>query len=379
MRICFTPLSPFTFINLKPNPLKKNFQPWLALISAMLFCVALNAQDLHYTQFYNAPFSISPGLTGVFKEDVRFHANYRRQWGVPTSRPVYETHSIAADFKLWPKRAYTNGFFSLGLALNRDQAGLAKLTLLNLGLNASYTHRLSDHAFMTAGVQVSGNQKRFDISRLSFDAQFDPDGGYDADMSNGENNFNRTVGYLNLGMGLNLRLQRLSDQKLVDEIRCRTKMDIGFGISNLNKPDESFEEGIAVKLPHRFTPYVLSYLQLGSSKWDLAVNAMGQFQQKYSEILGTIGVRHHISQRPGDWKAIQLSGAIRFSDNLTNDIDAIVPILELFLNEWRLGISLDITVSEAQNTLSRPGGLEFSVRHAITKVKLPTSSCCWIL
>lgn len=370
---------PPVFFNLKPVPLESYLQRCVALVFAMVFSHTIFAQDLHYTQFHNAPFTISPGLTGVFKEDVRLHANYRRQWGVRSSGPVYETHSVAADLKLGPYRPNSNGFFALGLSLNRDQAGLAKLTLLNLGLNASYTHRLTDHAFLTAGLQGSLNQKRFDISRLSFDEQFDPDGGFDPDTATGETNFNKTSNFFGLGMGLNLRLQRLSDQKLVDATQCRTKMDIGIGISNLNQPDESFEEDIIVRLPRRFSPYVLSYVQLGASKWDLALNLMGQFQQKYSEILGVLGFRYHLSQTPGDWKAIQLSGAVRFSDNLNADIDAVVPVLELYVNEWRFGMSLDVTVSKATTALTRAGGLEFSARYAITRVKLPSPNCCWIL
>lgn len=374
-------LSPPLPVHLKLHPLKRNFRNLFLLLSALFIWVGSQAQDLHYTQFHNAPFAISPGLTGVFKEDVRMHANYRRQWSVHGNSPVYETYSVAADFKLWPKQADPNGFFALGIALNRDQAGLAKLTLLNLGLNGSYTHRLSDRAFLTAGLHGGFNQKKFDIGRLSFDVQFDPDSGFDPDMGNGEDFFNSTSNYFSLGAGINLRLQRLSDRNLVDEMRCRTKMDIGIGVSNLNHPDESFEDDMIVRLPRRITPYVLSYIQLGccNTKWDLAANAMGQFQQKYSEILGMLGLRYHLSQLPHDRKAIQLSGVMRISDNLNSDIDAIAPVLEIFINEWKLGISYDITVSDAANALTRPGGLEFSLRYGITRVKLPSPNCCWIL
>lgn len=370
-----------TYKYLKPSPLKKHYKYQLVFLIATFFSVTIYAQDLHYTQFHNAPFAISPGLTGVFSEDVRLYANYRRQWSVRSSEPVYETHSIAADMKLWPYRANTNGFFSLGISLNRDQAGLSRLTLLNLGLNGSYTHRLSDHTFLTAGLQGAFNQKKFDISRLTFDRQFDPGNGLDPNAANGESFFNNTSQFFSLGLGLNLRVQKLSDQKMVNEMRCRSKMDIGFGISNLNQPDQSFEQDLEVRLPRRITPYVLSYIQLGccDSKWDLAVNAIGQFQQKYSEILGMLGFRYHLSQRPDDRKSIQLSGVMRISDNLDNNIDAVVPVLEVFVNEWQFGISYDITVSGATEALVRPGGLEFSVRHGISKVKLPTPNCCWIL
>ena len=48
------------------------------LISALFFCIfgfigKSFSQDLHYSQFYNAPLVISPALTGIFNGDQRFY------------------------------------------------------------------------------------------------------------------------------------------------------------------------------------------------------------------------------------------------------------------------------------------------------------------
>jgi hypothetical protein len=71
----------------------------IALCCGLLFSAGSYAQDLHFSQFYNAPLNLNPGLTGVFSGDLRFGANYREQWA---SVPVpYLTFSAAFDQKLY--------------------------------------------------------------------------------------------------------------------------------------------------------------------------------------------------------------------------------------------------------------------------------------
>ena len=41
-------------------------------------------------------------------------------------------------------------------------------------------------------------------------------------------------------------------QTLVDELKKRTKLDIGVGFSNINRPDQSFENAAEVESPARY-------------------------------------------------------------------------------------------------------------------------------
>lgn len=343
----------------------------LCLISAY---APLSGQDIHYSQFYNAPYVMNPGLTGVFREDARFMLNYRSQW---QSVAEYKTFSVAADMKIWPKQP-RDGFFSVALTLNRDQAGLSKLTLVDIGLNGSYTHRLSDNAFLTFGARGAFDQRTFNLSNVLFDRQYDSTKGLaDPALSNGESAFNESNLFFSMGAGINLRLQALSNETLVDELKKRTKLDLGVGFTNLNRPDQSFENASEAKLPIRVSPYLMSVVQLGdeSSDWDLVVNAAVQFQQKYREALAMAGVRYHIDRTPGKQVALELGANYRFF----RIGDALTPTMQLFYNNWRLGLSWDINISEFNVATNSNGGPEIALIYAFSKVKRPPFRTCRLM
>ncbi len=55
------------------------------LLPSIIFC-----QDIHYSQFHNAPFNINPALTGVSRGDIRVMGNFRTQWqSVPLDYLTY--------------------------------------------------------------------------------------------------------------------------------------------------------------------------------------------------------------------------------------------------------------------------------------------------
>jgi type IX secretion system PorP/SprF family membrane protein len=336
----------------------------------LLISQSAQSQDIHYTQFQNAPYIISPALTGVFSEDVRFMANYRRQWfNVPQVN--FETFSVAADLKIRPDRLFTDGYFALGLSVNRDQAGTARLTLLSLGLNGSYTRRLSNRALLSVGMQGSFNQRRFDISDLSFNEQYVlGGGGYDPGLPTGESRFNGTNAFLSLSAGFNLRLQKLSKRVLFNDQINRNKVDIGFGLYHLNRPDQSFADDPPVRLPVRITAYVFSTLQVRDSDFDLVVNALSQVQQNYFELLGLFGLKYHLSRQIGAKKALQFTAAVRFGDQPQNYLDAIAPVIEFFLEDWQFGVSYDVNLSPFKLSTNGNSGIEFFLRHSLSRVKL---------
>ena len=142
------------------------------VIILLLSVSGIKSQDLHFSQFYFAPLQLNPALTGVFKEDIRFTANYRRQW---KSVPVdYLTFSGVVDGKI-ASLQFPNGFFSGGLVFNHDVAGDGNLTYSNFNITGSYTQKLNEQQLITAGVLIGGGQRRIDLSNLNFGNQFNGD------------------------------------------------------------------------------------------------------------------------------------------------------------------------------------------------------------
>lgn len=358
-----------------PNQVRLNkFFTFLAV--CWLATSSLRAQDIHYTQFYNAPLTINPALTGVFGGDIRFMGNYRGQW---SRTPVdYSTFTAVADMK-FINRTAKKGFFSGGLSFNYDQAGYSRLNLTNLGLSGSYTHQLSNQFFTSFGAMVSANQRRFQVDDLTFDNNFDPGTGTaDPALGSGENFGSTNRFFMDFAAGINFRLQGLDAAEVIDRLEKRSKLDFGVGIFHINQPDQSFYDNYETPLTLRFAPYVLGVVQLGRNL-DAVGNLVGQFQAPYKEFLGMIGARIHLSRRLGRQLAVQLGVSYRFNeiDQFTATRDAWMPNIEVHYRQWRAGFSYDVNISEFNITTQRRGGPEFSVRYILRKVRpLPYFKHC---
>lgn len=346
------------------------------LILLWLVVGKLGAQDLHYSQFYNAPMTISPSLTGVFGGDVRFMGNYRGQW---SRTPVdYRTFTAVVDMK-FINRTARKGFFAGGLAFNYDQAGYSKLNLTNLGLNGSYTRQLSNKFFVSLGGLVSANQRRFKLDDLEFDSGFDPGSGtFDPSLGTGETFPSTSKFFLDFGAGINLRLQGLDAAEMIDRLTKRSKLDVGVGVFHITQPDQSFYDNYESPLTTRITPYILGVLQV-SNNVDLVGNLIGQFQEPYQEYLGMVGGRIYLSRRLGRPLAVQLGVGYRFNDikAFSASKDAWMPNVEVHYKQWRAGFSYDINISGFNVTTQKRGGPEFSVSYVLHKVRpLPYFKHC---
>ena len=70
--------------------------------SCLLFFVPnIQAQDIHFSQFFQAPLLVNPSLTGVFNGDQRAIVQYRNQWD---EFAPYTTYSFSIDGGLFKKK-----------------------------------------------------------------------------------------------------------------------------------------------------------------------------------------------------------------------------------------------------------------------------------
>ena len=66
-----------------------------AIILSFILAVGANAQDIHFSQFYNAPLKLNPGNAGAFRGDLRVISNYRNQWSSINS--AFKTYGFSVD------------------------------------------------------------------------------------------------------------------------------------------------------------------------------------------------------------------------------------------------------------------------------------------
>lgn len=326
-----------------------------SLLAAFIICLSISvrAQDIHFSQFYNAPLSLSPALTGINGGDIRFAGTYRKQWN--NALAAFTTFHFSVDAKIFNPRM-DKGFFSAGLLLFNDDAGDTNLSTLTVGVTGSYTRRIDSENFLTIGVLVGVSQRQFDTGGLTFDRQYNGD-SFDPGSPTFENFNNDDILYPDIGAGVNWHGQKTNK---------RSKLDVGAAVYHLNSPNQNFlDNGPKSSLPARFSLYLRPSMQVAKN-WDIVLSGTAQIQQSYVEtVAGGAGRWYMNNEHPSKQIAMLFGMGVRF-----NSIgDAVIPRAEFRYHYWNFGFSYDINVSGFSAATNRNGGPEFSLRYIIQKVR----------
>lgn len=322
------------------------------VICLILGTSMLQAQDIHYSQFFNSPLNLSPALTGVYNGNARVHANYRSQWsGVPVG---YTSADIGADLKYRFKKGH---FIGYGALLNYDTAGD-----LNLGWNSingflSLSLKLGEKGFLTPGIQVGYNQRNFNQSNATTGSQWTGKGvapGVGPESIGAEQ-----LSYVDVGVGLNYRWQTA----------YRKHLDLGGSLSHINKPNQLFDTtGTTLARPQKLNLYaMLNYPLLDDL--DILINGLYSDQAPYREIVVNAQGKIYLSQAKD--KALYLGAGYRFDD-------AWYPMIGLQIGQFYGAFSYDLNLSAWDIASTGNGGPELSLRYIWSKVESVKYQPCLI-
>ena len=318
----------------------------------LAFAAEASAQDLHYSQRFSSPLNLSPALAGIYGGEHRIVGNARNQWQNRNELVGYKSVSASYDTKLNYEPGVT-GFWGVGAQFNYDQAGDSRLSLAQLGLNVSYTQRLSERHLLTAGAQLAGGQRRFENADLLFNDQYDASKPQD-DLDPSAEGFSpeETQFYPSLSAGINWRYQ-------VRE--SRTFINIGGGLYHLNTPDVSFFDGSDVSLDQRASAYVLGTYML-ADRFDVIANYTHQWQGPHNEPLAGLRGKFYLMNPLVRTLALQLGAHWRFRD-------ALIPVVKANIDNWELGFSYDLNTSDFDIATDTNGGPELSVIYTFQKIR----------
>ena len=100
-----------------------------------------NAQDKHFTQFYAAPLTLNPALTGAFNGSYRVGGIYRDQWRNALDEP-YTTFETAIDvrFPVELDRRYKDAF-AVGLMFYSDKVSSIDFNTNQISLSGAFHNR----------------------------------------------------------------------------------------------------------------------------------------------------------------------------------------------------------------------------------------------
>src|SRR5215469_14508137 len=115
----------------------------------MLAAICAKGQDLHFSQWFNAPLTTNPANTGFIPDaDYRLGANYRNQWSSVMSEP-YKTMSIFGDAQVFRNRIQS-GWLGLGGVIMHDVAGSGNLTTTQVYGSVAYHQMVGYSSLITA-------------------------------------------------------------------------------------------------------------------------------------------------------------------------------------------------------------------------------------
>src|SRR6476620_4490817 len=129
------------------------------------------SQDIHFSQFFEAPLLRNPSLAGIFTGDIRVQAVYRDQWNSVTN--AYRTGSLNAEYKMPIGKA--NDFITAGLQILYDRAGSVSWTSTHILPAVNYHKSLSveRNNYLSLGFMGGPVTRRFDRSKMITNSNYD--------------------------------------------------------------------------------------------------------------------------------------------------------------------------------------------------------------
>lgn len=327
------------------------------LLYSLLLCSFLPksfAQDKHFTQFYAAPLTLNPALTGALEGKYRVGAIYRDQWRQVLDNPI-RTFEVAGDLRFKaPGRKVTQDAFGLGLMFFNDKVSVVDFSTTQIAVSMAYHKSLGadNRQFLTLGIQGGLTQRNVNYESLDFHDEFDGSTGYT--MGTGEDLPDNNFSYGDLNVGLNYTA----------EVGSSGRVFAGFALHHILEPNISFYENSSEgdKLYRKYSGQIAANIPLSS---DNRVTLLPRFliasQGPHMEM--NAGTNFRIAMGEYGGSALHFGSWVR---PVRNDdgmgLDAVVALVGIEFNSVLIGLSYDLNLTALQAN-QRQGAFEISVNY----------------
>ena len=316
-------------------------------ICILFFCLntlqKVNGQDLHFSQYFNAPLLVNPANTGFNPDyDFRLGGNYRNQWASVSNFP-YKTMSVWGDAQLFTDR-FEDSWVGVGGAFLQDVAGSGNLKSTRAYASVAYHQLLGFKSLLSGGFNLGFTQKRIDLNKLSFNSQWNGK-FFDLNIPSGEPFAANNVNYFSLQAGLNY------SYFASDNVYLNT----GISMANINRPSESFfgTNNANSRVDSRYTFFANASIKL-QDLWILNPNIHFSTIGTTNElVVGMMAQRDLSAERNG---SLQLLAGAYYRSN-----DAFIPMVGFDVLNLKITFNYDATVSSLSAYNQSRGAYEVSI------------------
>ncbi len=313
----------------------------LLLACSFLLVTSLQAQDLHFSQFFNSPLVTNPANTGFIPDaDYRIGGNYRNQWSSVMAVP-YKTMSLFADAQVFRDRL-ENGWLGLGGMILNDKAGTGSLTSTKVYGSLAYHQMLGLSSLLSAGFNIGWANKHINEAKLKFPDQFDGK-FFDGKLPTIVTFTNNYVSYIDIHAGMNYAY--FPDENVY--------INAGYSIQHANRPKETFfgDNSVYGRIPMRHTGFVNAILKL-NDKVIINPNAYFTTQAKATDLVFGLNANYNLSE----FGEQQLIAGVYYRLR-----DAVVPMVGLEFANIQIVYSYDVTLSSMSKYNGYRGASELSI------------------
>jgi type IX secretion system PorP/SprF family membrane protein len=303
----------------------------------------LHGQDLHFSQYFNAPILVNPANTGFNPDfDYRMGGNYRNQWASLSNTP-YKTMSVWADAQLFNNR-FENSWIGIGGAFLNDVAGSGNLTAMKGFASIAYHQVLGFNSLISGGFNIGFTQKRIDLNKLTFNSQWNGK-FFETSLPSNEPFQFSSVEYFTLQAGINFA-QFVNDNLYLNG---------GVSISNINRPRESFfaEGKNDDRLEMRYTTFANASIKI-QNLWIINPNIhFSKIGTANEWVVGMMAQRDLSSSHNG---SLQFLAGAYYRSN-----DAFIPMVGFDIKNTKFTFNYDATISQLKLYNQSRGAYEISI------------------
>jgi type IX secretion system PorP/SprF family membrane protein len=311
------------------------------ILLSFLLLPTVNAQDLHFSQYYNAPILLNPANSGLLQNrDWRAGINYRNQ-GATIPVP-YNTFSFFSDFGLM-RNNWENAWLGAGVAVWRDVAGNGDLALTKVQGNLAGHILTSEKTSFSAGLGLAYNQRSVDFNKLTYDVQWD-EFSFNKNTPNQETYSVQKTTFIDLNAGVNF--------SYFNNDNFYAKLSVA--ASHLNQPVETFY-GQTNKLGLR--PILnLDVVYKASDKVMLAPSVYYTRQKRASALVGGTSLNINASGDALTFDANEIILGVYYRNK-----DAVIGVAGYKWKQNRVTFSYDHTISQLSVGNNGVGAMEISL------------------
>ncbi|MGB1248804.1 MAG: PorP/SprF family type IX secretion system membrane protein [Chitinophagales bacterium] len=328
----------------------KKLYAHLFFIFFILMGTSINAQDLHFAQYYTFAQQLNPALTGNFDGSYRVAVIYRNQWSSFLDKDAFVTPGVAIDVPLLEGQLKKDKL-GIGLMFVNDRFGQGSLTTLNAAFSLAYHKGLGKDGKhrISLGGQVGYVQKTIDSDGFVFYDQFDEVSHTGEGVSQDVFNLERgNYHFFDYNFGIYWK----------SSFNDRFRMQGGASVFHMSEPTEWYiKENDDFFLPRRYLGD-LGFEVFLTKKLSLAPDALYQQQGQFQEIMTGASLGYYFNSGFRDNSSFHVGARYRFSQQ---NADAIVTMASLEFRNVSIGAAYDINLSELNAVSSKKGAFEVSL------------------